>query len=89
VCAHPHRLYFLPQSDHGKCILPGLIVRRDVVVIVEIPLVDLLAQNERVNFNSVVALDPNGIEFIIIYWDVSVLRVFVPAPLMQEDSSRC
>jgi hypothetical protein len=69
--------------------LPGLIVRRDVVVIVEIPLVDLLAQNERVNFNSVVALDPNGIEFIIIYWDVSVLRVFVPAPLMQEDSSRC
>jgi len=37
----------------------------------------------------VVALDPNGIEFIIIYWDVSVLRVFVPAPLMQEDSSRC
>ena len=69
--------------------MPGLIVRRDVVVIVEIPLVDLLAQNERVNFNSVVALDPNGIEFIIIYWDVSVLRVFVPAPLMQEDSSRC
>jgi hypothetical protein len=69
--------------------LPGLIVGRDVVVIVEIPLVDLLAQNERVNFNSVVALDPNGIEFIIIYWDVSVLRVFVPAPLMQEDSSRC
>jgi hypothetical protein len=69
--------------------LPGLIVRRDAVVIVEIPLVDLLAQNERVNFNSVVALDPNGIEFIIIYWDVSVLRVFVPAPLMQEDSSRC
>jgi hypothetical protein len=69
--------------------LPGLIVRRDVVVIVEIPLVDLLAQNERVNFNSVVALDPNGIEFIIIYWDVSVLRVFVPAPLMQEDPSRC
>jgi hypothetical protein len=69
--------------------LPGLIVRRDVVVIVEIPLVDLLAQNERVNFNSVVALDPNGIEFIIIYWDVSVLRVFVPAPLMQEGPSRC
>ena len=66
-------------ADHRKGVLPDLIVRRDVVGAVQISLVDLLARNERVDFDGVVALDRNGVEFIIVHRDVGVLRVLVAA----------
>ena len=69
-------------ADYRKCILPDLALRRDVVGAVQIPLVDLRARNERVDLDGVVALDGNGVEFVIIHRDVGVLRVFVAAALV-------
>ena len=73
-----HRL-----ADHRKCFLPDLIVRYDVIGAIEVPLVNLLAWNERVDFDRVVALDCDGVEFIVVHRDVNVLRVLIPAPLVE------
>ena len=72
-----HRL-----ADHRKCVLPDLIVRGDVVGAVQITLVDLLARNERVDFDGVVALDRDGVEFVVVHRDVGVLGVLVAAALI-------
>jgi len=45
-------------------------------------LAEQLARNERVNFDGVVALDRNGVEFVVIHRDVGVLGVLVAAPLV-------
>ena len=69
-------------ADHRKCVLPDLAVRRDVVGAVQIPLVDLLARDERVDFDGVLALDRKGVEFVVVHRDVGVLGVFVAAALV-------
>ena len=79
-----HALAAHGLADHRKCVLPDLIVRRDVVGAVQIPLVDLLARNERVDFDGVVALDRNGVEFVVVHRDVGVLGVFVAAALYRR-----
>jgi hypothetical protein len=72
-----------PKPQHGKCFLPDLIVRCDVVGTVQVSLVDLAARDERIDFDGVVALDCDGVELVIIHGDVSVLRVFVAAALVR------
>ena len=39
--------------------------------------------NEGVDFDGVIALDCDSVEFIIIHWDISVFRVLVSAPLVE------
>ena len=69
-------------ADHRKCVLPDLAVRRDVVGGVEIALIDLLARDERVDFDGVLTLDRKGVEFVVIYGNVGVLGVFVAPSLI-------
>ena len=69
-------------ADDRKGVLPGLVVRGDVVGGVQISLVDLLAGNERIDLDGVVALDRDGIEFVVVDRDVGVLRVLVAATLI-------
>src|SRR5271155_2434513 len=68
-------------ADHGKGFLASLVVRHDVIGVVQVSLVDLLARNERVDVDGVVALDRNGIEFIIVHRNVGVLGILVAAAL--------
>jgi hypothetical protein len=62
--------------------LHNLAVGRNVVGAVQIPLVDLLARNERVDLDGVSAVDRKGIEFVVIHQDVGVFRVFVAPALV-------
>ena len=66
----------------AKASCPTWIVRRDVVRAVQISLVDLFARNERVDFDGVVAVDRDGVEFVVIHRDVGVLGVLVAAALV-------
>ena len=69
-------------ADHREGVLPGLVVGDDVIGAIQISLVDLLSGNERVDFDGVVALDRNGIEFVVFDRDVGVLGVLVAATLI-------
>jgi hypothetical protein len=60
-----------------------LVIRRDVVGAVQISLVDLLTRNERIDLDGVVALDGDGVEFLVIDWDVSAFRILVAAALVR------
>ena len=66
----------------AKASCPAWSFGRDVVGAIQISLVDLLARNERVDLDGVVALDRNGVEFVIVDRDVGVLRVLVAATLI-------
>jgi hypothetical protein len=66
----------------AKASCPAWSLGRDVVGAVQISLVDLLARNERVDLDGVVALDRNGIEFVVVHRDVGVLGVLVAAALI-------
>jgi hypothetical protein len=48
-----------------------------------VPLVDLLAGDERVDLDGVFALDRDGVEFVVVHRDVSVLGVLVASPLIR------
>jgi hypothetical protein len=44
---------------------------------------NLISRYERVDFDGVVALDRDGVQFIIVHRHVCILRVLVPAPLVE------
>ena len=77
-----HALAAHSLADHREGFLSDLIVRRDVVGAVEKSLVDLLARHERVDLDSVVALDRKGVEFVVLDQDIGVLGVLVAAALI-------
>jgi hypothetical protein len=46
------------------------------------PFVDLVARDERVDFDGVFAVDQKGVEFVVVHRDVGVLGVLVAAALI-------
>ncbi len=69
-------------ADHSEGIDRRLAVRRDVIGMVEIALVDLLARHEAVDVDRVVALDLHRLQLLRLDLDIFALGELVAATLL-------